>query len=330
MELTRREWLASAGGFLAAASGLLLVLPVSDRGRKVIAVGGQAFGSYWRATVPRVIDETAVRSQVHAIIDTVDQSMSPFRTGTEISRFNAMKSTRPFPASGPFQSVVAESLRIAGLSAGAFDPTVGPLVNRYGFGPIRGDARANFTDIAIGNGAISKATPDVTLDLCGIAKGYALQEIATALDTLGVQDFVVELGGEVFARGSHPNGRPWRIAIEAPLWGDRPSQRIVHLGDRALATSGDRANSYTYDGRRYSHIMDTRQSAPVDGRIASVSVIARSAMQADAFATAIMALGPRRGVEFASRHDIPTLILLRDGRGIYELALAGFREHISV
>jgi thiamine biosynthesis lipoprotein len=330
MELTRREWLASAGSLLAATSSLSLVLPLSDRGRKVIAVGGPAFGSYWHATVPSAIHETAVRSQIQAIIDALDQSMSPFRTGTEISRFNAMKSTRLFPASGPLQSVVAESLRIAGLSGGAFDPTVGPLVNRYGFGPIRGDARANFADIAIGNGTLSKATPDVTLDLCGIAKGYALQEIATALDTLGVQDFVVELGGEVFARGSHPNGRPWRIAIEAPLRRDSPAQRIVHLSDLSLATSGDRASSYTYAGRRYSHIMDTRRSAPVDGSIASVSVIAPSAMQADAFATTIIALGPRRGVEFASRHDIPTLLLLRDGKGIHELVLPGFREHISV
>ena len=330
MELTRRKWLAGAGGLLVGACGIPEVLATSTRPGGVRTLGGPAFGTYWRSTVPRGTDETSVRQAIEATIEAVDQSMSPFRADSEISRFNAAKTIASVPASGPFQAVVAESLRIAELSGGAFDPTVGPLVNRHGFGPIRGNARARFTDITIANGSIRKAMPDATLDLCGLAQGYALDSIAAALDKLGVEDFVVELGGEVLARGRHPAGRPWRIAIEAPKPADKAIQRVVRLDGKALATSGDTANGYAFAGRRYSHIIGPQRSAPVNGRMASVSVIAPSAIEADALATAVMALGPGKGAAFAARLKVPTLILLRDGTGIRERAVAGFHDYVSI
>ena len=330
MQLTRREWLVGTGGLLATACGLSPTLPAAGDDSQVVAFGGQAFGTYWRITLPRGGDEAVVRPAVQAIVTSVDQSMSPFRAGTEISRFNAMDSGEMLPVSPPFHAVVAESLRIASLTGGAFDPTVGPLVNRYGFGPITGEARASFTDITTGSAVIGKARRDVTLDLCGIAKGYALEKIASALDLLGVNDFVIELGGEVFARGAHPQGRPWRIAIEHPTAGVSVVQRIVHLDGQALATSSDAINAYTFADRRYSHIIDARRAAPIDNGIASVSVIARSAMEADALATALMVLDPRRSVEFASGHNVPMLMLMRNGGDIRELAVAGFGDYISV
>ncbi|MGI9476748.1 MAG: FAD:protein FMN transferase [Hyphomicrobiaceae bacterium] len=330
MELTRRKWLAGAGGLLVGACGIPEVLATSTRHGGVRTLGGPAFGTYWRSTMPHGTDETAVRQAIEAIIAAVDQSMSPFRADSEISRFNAARSIEPVAASGPFRSVVAESLRIAELSGGAFDPTIGPLVNRYGFGPIRGNARARFTDITIANGSIRKATPDATLDLCGIAKGFALDSIAAALDKLGVEDFVVELGGEVLARGRHPAGRPWRIAIEVPKPADKAMQRVVRLDGKALATSGDTVNGYAFAGRRYSHIIGPQRSEPVDGRMASVSVIATSAIEADALATAVMALGPGKGAAFSARLNVPTLILLRAGTGIRERAVAGFHDHFAI
>jgi thiamine biosynthesis lipoprotein len=329
MQLTRRKLLAGTCGLLVTACGLAPSLPATGGGRKVVAFGGPAFGTYWRITLPRVADKAAVRLAVEAIVTSVDQSMSPFRAGTEISRFNAMDSGELLPVSKPFEVVVVESLRVAGLTGGAFDPTVGPLVNRYGFGPVTGEARASFADITTGSAAIGKARRNVTLDLCGIAKGYALEKIANAIDLLGIRDFVIELGGEVFARGAHPQGRPWGIAIERPTGGAGVAQRIVHLDGQALATSSDAINAYTFADRRYSHIIDARRGAPIDNGIASASVIARSAMEADALATALMVLGPRRGVEFASRHNVPTLMLMRDGGHIRELIVAGFGDYIS-
>ena len=329
MELTRRQWLAGTGSLIAATSGLSMAWAASSSDRQIDTLGGPAFGTYWRATVPRGSDEVALRRTIEAIVKSVDQSMSPYRAETEISRFNAIKSDKLFGVTRHFQSVVSEGIRVAGLSGGAFDPTVGPLVNKFGFGPIKGDAGASFNDIAVGNGIIGKTKPNVTLDLCGIAKGYALDQIVSALDALGVLDFVIELGGEVFARGSHPLDRPWRIAIESPVSGTRVVQRVVHLDGQALATSGDGPNGYAFAGRRYSHVMAPQFAAPVNNGIASVSVIARSGMQADAFATAIMALGPRKGVLFATRHDVPTLLLTRDRKGIQEQTVAGFRDYID-
>ena len=330
MELTRRKCLAGAGGLLALVCDFSAARSVPEQRTGVVVMGGPAFGSYWRVTVPKGSDETAVRTQIKAVIKAVDDSMSPFRAATEISRFNATRTTRPFAASSQLRVVVSESLRIARLSDGAFDPTVGPLVNRYGFGPIKGEPGANFTDIAVGAGTISKSRPDATLDLCGIAKGYALDLIAKALEAIGVRDFVVELGGEVIAYGRHPRGRPWRIAVEAPQQDDRTVQRVVELGGHALATSGDKINGYTVAGRRYNHIIDMKRSAPADAGIASVSVIARSAMEADALATTIIALGSRKGWEFASRHNISALILVRDRDGIHEHAVSNFRNFDSV
>ena len=330
MRLTRRELLAGTGGLLATTCVLAPTLPAVRGARQVAAFGGPAFGTYWRISLPRGANEAAARRAAQAVVKSVDQSMSPFRAGTEISRFNAMNSGELLPVSQPFQLVVAKSLSIANLSGGAFDPTVGPLVNRYGFGPITGGARASFADITAGNGTVGKARRDVTLDLCGIAKGYALEKIATALDLLGLNDFVIEIGGEVFARGAHPQGRPWRIGIEHPTAGASVVQRIVHLDGQALATSSDAINAYTFAGRRYSHIIDARRAAPIDNGIASVSVIARSAMEADALATALMVLGPRSGVEFSSKHNVPTLMLIRNGGKIREVAVAGFDDYISV
>lgn len=328
MRLTRREWLVGAGGLLSSTCGLAPLLAGIGSGGEVVAFGGAAFGTYWRVALPRGADQRTIRRHVEEILASVDRSMSPFRAGTEISRFNAMESDRLFPASLQFQAVVSESLRIAELTGGAFDPTVGPLVNQYGFGPIRGETRARFSDITTGSAVIGKTRRDVTLDLCGIAKGYALDRIVQGLEALGVKHFIAEIGGEVAARGIHPQGRPWQVAIERPAVSTDNVQRVVRLEGCAIATSGDSANGYTFAGRRYCHIVDARHGAPVDNGIASVSVIARTAVEADALATALMVLGKTKGSAFASRHGVPALMLIRDGDRIEDLALAGFGDFI--
>ncbi len=329
MQQTRREWLKGTGSVLLATFTLAPASTATGGQRRITAFGGSAFGTYWRVSLPTGANRSNLRSAMENVIRSVDEVMSPFRGDTELSRFNVMRSVEPVPASPALHGVVRECLRIANLTNGAFDPTIGPLVNRFGFGPIRGNASANFAEMAAGSGTIRKLKPDVTIDLCGIAKGYALDRMADALSRLGHNDFVIELGGEVFARGSHPEGRPWRIAIEDPVADAGLVQRVIRLDGLALATSGDASNAYTVSGRRYSHIIDPRTAAPVDNGIASVSVIAKSAMLADGLATAFMALGPTRSAKLASRHGIPTLMLLRDGGDIRERAVAGFPNYIA-
>lgn len=324
MQLTRREWLIGSGSAVVTTCGAMSSMAAFADEAPVVAFGGPAFGSYWRATFPSGSRASDVRQVIEEIIDGVDAAMSPYRPETEISQFNATRSLRKASVSSMLHTVVAESLRMAALTGGAFDPTVGPTVNRYGFGPIRGGTGARFSDIELHDGAIAKTKANATIDLCGIAKGFTLDRIGEALDRLGHRSFVLELGGEVLARGTHPQGRPWRIAIEDPIAGAERTWRIVRLDGMALATSGTAANAYTVGGRHYSHIIDPRRAAPAKNALASVSVIAHRAMQADALATALMALGPEKGAEFATTHGIPALMLIRQGGRLREQAVAGF------
>jgi thiamine biosynthesis lipoprotein len=159
----------------------------------------------------------------------------------------------------------------------------------------------------------------LSLDLCGIAKGYALDEIVRALDGL---DFLIELGGEVAARGRHPSGRPWRAGIERPE--SNALQRIVEVDARALATSGDAQQSYVVGGRRYAHVLDPRTQAPVDNGVASVSVLAASGLIADGLATAAMVLGPQAARPLLKAREASALFLMRRPGGLEEVDVNGF------
>ncbi len=318
MRLTRRSVLIGAGSAIIAGA-----LPARAVGG-VRIISGPAFGTAWRVALPEGSDAGAIAAAIGSIVDSVDASMSPFRRDSEISRFNASTSCDWQPASPEFCAVVAKSLNVAALSGGAFDPTVGPIVGRYGFGPIQAPTASSYRNLAARPDAVRKSEPDLTLDLCGIAKGHALDRIVAALDGLGVGSFLVELGGEVFARGAHPHGRAWQVGIERPVPAATSLQRIVRLAGRALATSGDAVNGYTIAGRRYSHVIDPRRGEPADNGIASVSVFMPAAMAADALATALMAMGPAAGATLAEDGKIPALFIIREGGELREIMAGGF------
>ena len=321
MTWTRRGLLIGAGGAAIAAS-----LPAMAAPARIVA--GPAFGTAWRIALPNSADGTAVKAAVAAIVTSIDNALSPFRPSTEISRFNAATTTDWHPLSADGAVVVAEGLRIARLTDGAFDPTVGGIVGRYGFGPIRQSVPATYTDLASHAGAARKSKPGVTFDPCGIAKGYALDLMAARLGGLGVADFLIELGGEVFGRGMHPGGRSWQVGIERPVAGDVSFQRIVRLDGQAVATSANTVNGYEFAGRRYSHIIDPRTGEPVVNGLASVSVIASTGMVADALATALMAMGPEVAAEFAERLSLAALFVVRDGDRLRAIETARFAPYI--
>ena len=312
----------------AASVALMTALPRVAQGAGTRVIGGPAFGSYWRATLPWQAETLRLKPAIEDVIAAVDSLMSPFRPGSEISRFNRRRGTGWFPISPATRRVIAEALRIARLSGGAFDPTVGPLVGRLGFGPIKGDTAGGYGAITTSSHAVRKAHPGLTFDPCGIAKGYALDRITRRLDRLGETSYLIELGGEVFARGRHPRGRPWMVGVERPAPGAVSFQRIARLDGAALATSGDWVNGYHVSGSRFSHIIDPRKAAPVNSTVASVSVIAPRAMTADALATALMVMGPDRGMELARREGLAALFILRSGTGFKELATPAFNAHV--
>jgi thiamine biosynthesis lipoprotein len=317
MTCTRRAFLAATGAMLSAT---VLQAASGD----VLQIQGPAFGARWRVRVAVGAETDMIVSAVTGIVASVDETMSPFHASSEISRFNRFETLDWVPLSPEIRATISEAKRVAALTHGAFDPTLGGVVGRYGFGPITQQPAGSFDELALSAQGARKGHALQTLDLCGIAKGQALDRIATELITLGHGDFFVELGGEVYALGHHPEGRPWRVGIERPLSGATALQRIVVVANEALATSGDRVNSFVHGGNRYSHIIDPQRGRPAETSLASVSVFAPRAITADALATALFAMGPEQGAEFAEREQIPALFVFRDGDGLREAATANF------
>jgi thiamine biosynthesis lipoprotein len=312
--LTRRELLRLAGGAI-----LLNTLPAYAGTAAVRVYTGPAFGSAWRLVLPDTAEAALAMARLEAIEARIDALMSPFRPDSDLSRFNAEGIAR---MSRETRYVASAALALARDSDGAFDPTMAPLSRRYGFGPPAiSPARpaGRYRELRLAGDSLISDRPGLSLDLCGIAKGHALDEIVRALDGL---DFLVELGGEVAARGRHPSGRPWRVGIERP--GAPALQRIIEPEARALATSGDAAQGYNVGGRRYAHVMDPRARTPVDSGVASVSVLAATGLMADGLATAAMVLGPQKAGPLLKAHDASALFLMRRSGRLEEVDVGGF------
>jgi len=322
MKLTRRT-------FIAGSTLSLSTTRLWAQSGDIVQLEGPAFGARWRVSLPHGIDANVVAQRVSNIIESVDIQMSPFKPTSEISAFNRNKSTRFHPVPDDILTTVKEAKRIAQITQGAFDPTLGGVVGRFGFGPISVAPAGRFQDMSVSENGLQKSHPEQTLDLCGIAKGFALDQISAALKDLGHRDFFVELGGEVFAYGLHPKGRLWMAGIERPVAGAHGFHRTVRLDNEALATSGDLVNSYLHAGHRYSHIIDPQSQRPSNGVLASVSVFAASAMTADAFATALYAMGPLNGPEFAQSHEIAALFLVRDQAWLREVMTHDFLARLD-
>jgi thiamine biosynthesis lipoprotein len=228
--------------------------------------------------------------------------------------------------------VVEEAQRVARLSEGAFDITVGPLVDLWGFGPSGATeepseerlaelvAIMGYEQITVDpvNGTLRKAVPECRIDLSAIAKGFAVDEVAAALDREGFSSYMVEIGGEVRTRGRKASGEEWLIGIERPDADGRAVYTAIQLTDLALATSGDYHNFIVRDGVRISHTIDPRTGRPIAHDLASASVIHSSCMTADALATALEVLGPEEGFALAQRQQIPALFLIRKGEMVFE------------
>lgn len=325
----RRNFLIGAGALAATGAMPIAARSATARTAPARIIGGTACATYWRAVLPPGTDTAALRSGIAGILDGVERRMSPFRPDSEISRFNRSRETAPFSLSPPTGTVVATALRIAQLTGGAFDPTLGPAVARFGFGPIHGGA-GTFGGLVQANGALRKSAPGLTFDPCGIAKGFALDQVAQYLVGRGLRDYLVEFGGETVAAGRHPSGRRWQVGVTAPGMAHLHMQRIITLDGQAVASSGDYENGFDLGGRRYSHIIDPATHEPVANGVHAVSVIARRAIHADALATALMVMGATRGMAFAHRHDLAALFVVQDGAQRREVFTRAFARHIVV
>lgn len=277
------------------------------------------------------------QAAISAALEDVDSRMSTWREDSELSRFNRHDTT-PFPLSAETAAVFRQALEIGERSGGAFDITIKPLVDAWGFGPgvdtpeppteaemeaLRERSGRDKLELDA-DGTLRKARPDVVADLSAIAKGDGVDRVAEALEGLGVERYMVEVGGEVRTAGTNPDGQIWRIGVERPDGAIGQIQRIVPVDGMAMATSGDYRNYREVDGRRVSHIMDPRSGHPVDHRLASVSVLAPRCAFADAWATTLLVLGPGDGLAVAEREGLATLFLVRSDDGFREMRSSAF------
>ena len=298
----------------------------------VATYAGTTMGTTYtvRVVVASPTPEPVVGDDIQRMLDSIDVLMSTYDAASEVSRFNAARTTEPFPMSADTMAVIGRALDISLETGGAFDITVGPLVDAWGFGPtVRGHVLPTDNEVArlltrvgsmrleldLDGGTVRKDTPELAVDLSAIAKGHAVDRVAEILSTHGIDRYMIEVGGEVRTAGVNERGGVWRIGIERPDPSGASIQRVVELGDAALATSGDYRNFYEVDGRRLSHTIDPRTGRPVTHALAAVSVIDESCARADALATALEVLGPDEGYALASERGWSALFLVRDDAG---------------
>ncbi|AJY44909.1 FAD:protein FMN transferase [Martelella endophytica] len=322
--LTRRHLLAATGaaGLGLAAPGLLRAASATQH------VTGAAFASDWSVTLANGANGAALKPRFDQLLASIDRMMSPWRADSEISAFNLTRGEAS-RISDETAFTAEAALAVAAESDGWFDPTIGPLVARYGFGPIEGtvgpedEAAPRWRSLAVEGDRLVKRQPGLTMDLCGIAKGRALDLMALELRESGHDDFLIAISGELLSKGRHPEGRPWQVAVEDPRPETDGAFGVLRLDNAAVATSGLRAQSYDLGGSRYSHIIDPYHARPVGGEIASVSVIAPDAMTADGWATALTAAGAK-GPALARRRGIVSLFLFHDGAALRSESVNGF------
>lgn len=302
-----------------------------------VALSGESMGTTWEVKLAsedlgpdEIRDAAAV---VQSTLDEVVALMSNWEAESDVSRFNAHRSTEPIPVSSLTAEVMVAAARASLATRGGFDVTVSPLVVAWGFGTAEGaveppdDARVAAIQEHVGHRllvldvagpTLAKLDPAVEIDLSAIAKGYGVDRVAQALEAEGHRNYLVEVGGELRASGVKLDGRPWRVAIERPSDGVRAIHATLDLRDTAMATSGDYRNYYEVDGVRVSHTIDPRNGRPIAHPLASVSVVDPSAMWADALATGLNVLGPAAGYHVAETQGIAAYFIVRRGEGGFE------------
>lgn len=285
------------------------------------------------------LDDVALRADISAQLADVNLLASTWLEDSQLAEFNATQSSDWIEVSGEFCEIVEQALEVCRLSRGAFDITIGPLVNLWGFGPDSpvleppDDQLVEATMALVGyegletrctEPAIRKRHPEMYVDLSGWAKGLAVDRLANLLDAYALTDYLVEIGGELRVRGHNAEKEKWAIAVEAPSTTTRRPHSVLRLSDASVATSGDYRNYFDHDGQHYSHTIDARTGRPVDHDLAAVTVVDESAAFADAMATALLVLGPEAGPALAENLGVAGFFLVRNETGIRELTTTEF------
>lgn len=310
-----------------------------------VTIQGQTMGTYYMVKVvapsSESIDDTQLKSEIDALLVAVNKSMSTYDKHSELSLFNQSKSTEPQPISSDLAYVIDESIRLGELSEGALDVTVGPLVNLWGFGPdgrpevipsdeaiAKARKRVGLQHLSLSPQGLSKAIPELYVDLSAIAKGYGVDQVARLLTQHGFANVMVDIGGELYLKGHNSSREPWRIAIEKPVSGERTVQQIIAASGKGVATSGDYRNYFEVDGVRFSHTIDPATAKPIGHKLVSVTVLHDSTMTADGVATALMVMGNEKGLKLAESFGLAVYMVIKTDSGFEGLATQAMQAYL--
>jgi len=320
--------------------------PPAPAGGGVSSFRGATMGTTWSVNLvaPKSLPLLDVLTGMQTELDRVVAQMSTWEADSDLSRFNRAPTGTWHVLPKEFFAVLTYALSVAETSGGAYDPTIGPLVNLWGFGPEpkrttepatadldAARARCGWRQMLLEAEEHRAFQPGgLYVDLSAVAKGFGVDQAARYLKNLGVVDFLVEVGGELRGEGTKPDGTPWWVALERPPSGAlAPTETIAALHGLSIATSGEYRKFAEIDGRHLSHTIDPRTGRPVTGKPASVTVLHAECMRADALATAITVLGADEGMRFAERQGLAALSLTRAGQGFEERMTPAFAAMLT-
>jgi thiamine biosynthesis lipoprotein len=309
---------------------------------------GPIMGTSFSIKASRIPERVSIDNLQELILvrlQAINQRMSTYLKDSELSLLNTLPSTEPQIVSTELYTVLDAAQNISQLSAGAFDVTVGPLVNLWGFGPdimlyqapkpeaiTQLLAQIGYVKLQLNKKdlTVTKTLASLSIDLSALAKGYAVDEVARVLEEQGIKDYLVEIGGEIRLKGNNLQGKKWRIAIEKPIINKRELEKVLAITGIAMATSGDYRNFFEQDGQRFSHTIDPRIGYPITHKLASVTVLAESCMLADAWATALMVLGPEEAYKMAEKQQLAVFFIIKTEQGFVDRATPLFEDYIKV
>lgn len=331
--------------FIALNCALLLISCDSEQTGPQISgqTMGTSYSVQWSDTSPS-ISTVELANLIDQRLAQINSLMSTYIPNSQLSEFNQSRETGWHKVDPELAKLITTALSISKQTEGAFDITVGPLVNLWGFGP--SDTAFNFptdTEINIAKRsigyhhlevrldppALNKKIIDLYIDLSAIAKGYAVDAVAQILNDNNLLNYMVEIGGEVKGMGIAPHGNPWRIGIETPSIQRGNIEQIVSLRDVGVATSGDYRNFIEHEGKRYSHTIDPRSGYPVSHNLGSATIIHESTAIADAWATAFMVLGAEKSHQLSTTNNLSGVLITRDGQNYTSTVFGEMQSYLA-
>jgi thiamine biosynthesis lipoprotein len=321
-------------GIALMLAGLVGCDDATPQAEQQTVLEGKTMGTFWRVSTPATTVEQAqvLTQKIQTLLDGDDQLLSTWKQDSSLMRFNHAPVLEPWAVSEGMADIVTVALRVGAKTDGAMDITVGPLVNLWGFGPDKqpvrtpnqaqidaAKARTGLQHLKVINQAhqqyLQKDLPDLFVDLSTVGEGYAADHLAKLMEREGISRYLVSVGGALVSRGMNAQGKPWRVAIQKPTDQENAVQAVVDINGHGISTSGSYRNYYELDGKRISHVIDPQTGRPIEHKLVSVTVIAPTALEADAWDTGLMVLGKEKAQAVIRKEGLAVYMISREGDG---------------